>query len=225
METVIFDLLTLSDSNLPAGGYAFSNGLESASHLGLLSSSEHLNAYITTAIHNIAQSELPFIQSCYTTDAIPQNLDDMLLTYDAMITTPTMAQASTVQGRNLLRIMNTLYPSETMDNLQKTLIKHPLPTHHTIVFGCTFHTAGIGLPQAKQIFMYQVLRDQMSAAVRLGIIGPMEAAHIQKQHHPTCEKVLHQTMDIPYTQATRSAPQIDIAQSFHQHLYSRLFQS
>ena len=218
---MLFDLLTLADSNLPAGGYAFSNGLESASHLGLLSSSKHLSDYLSTAIYNVAQSELPFIQS--STDI--NTVHTQLTTYDAMLTAPTLTQASTIQGRNLLRIMNTLYPSDAMTQLQQTLIKNQWPTHHTVVFGTTFHTAGFATLQTKQVYMYQVLRDQVSAAVRLGIIGPMEAAQLQKSHHPTCENAIHQTTDTPYTQATRSAPQIDITQSFHQHLYSRLFQS
>lgn len=220
---MLFDLLTLADSNLPAGGYAFSNGLESASHLGLLSNTEHLSAYLSTVIYNTAQSELPFLQSSNTTD--PDSLHTMLTTYDAMLTTPTMAQASTIQGRNLMRIMNTLYPSDAMSQLRQTLIKNQWPTHHTTVFGTTFHVAGFATLQTKQVYMYQVLRDQVSAAVRLGLIGPMEAAQLQKSHHTTCETAIHQTTDTPYTQATRNAPQIDITQSFHQHLYSRLFQS
>lgn len=222
-DPMLFDLLTLADSNLPAGGYAFSNGLESASHLGLLSNTEHLSAYLSTVIHNTAQSELPFLQSSNTTD--PDNLHTMLTTYDAMLTTPTMAQASTIQGRNLMRIMNTLYPSDAMTQLHQIRIKNQWPTHHTIMFGTTFHIAGFATLQTKQIFMYQVLRDQVSAAVRLGLIGPMEAAQLQKRHHTTCETAIHHTAETPYTHATRNAPQIDITQSFHQHLYSRLFQS
>jgi urease accessory protein len=220
---MLFDLLTLADSNLPVGSYAFSNGLEAASHLGILSSTDHLHDYITTAIYNTAQSELPFIQSCNTTDAA--SLSDILITYDAMLTTQTMAQASAVQGRNLIRIMNTLYPSDAMTQLRQTLLKQTVPAHYTIVYGTTFYVAGFAQIQTQQIFMYQMLRDQISAAVRLGIIGPMEAAQLQKRHHQTCEMAIQQTTDTPYTHATRSAPQIDITQSFHQHLYSRLFQS
>lgn len=220
---MLFDLLTLADSNLPAGGYAFSNGLESASHLGLLSTPQDLNAYLSTVIHNTAQSDLPFIHSSTTTD--PTQLATLLTHYDAMLTSPTMAQASTIQGRNFIRIMNTLYPSNAMTQLRQTCLKNQWPTHHTIIFGTTFHIAGFTTLQTKQIYMYQLLRDQVSAAVRLGLIGPMEAAQLQKSHHATCEMAIHQTLDLPYTQATRSAPQIDITQSFHQHLYSRLFQS
>lgn len=222
---MLFDLLTLSDSNLPAGGYAFSNGLESASHLGLITHSAALQDYLKSVIVNVAQSELPFIQSCYAQDITSEFLDVLLETYDAMITTPTMAQASAIQGRNLLRIMHALYPSNAMTTLRQKWLTSIWPTHHTLIFGATYYTAGFAILQTRQMYLYQVLRDQISTAVRLGIIGPMEAVQTQKNMHSVCEEAIRQTTHLTHENASRNAPQIDIAQSFHQHLYSRLFQS
>ena len=71
----------------------------------------------------------------------------------------------------------------------------------------------------------QILRDQMSAAVRLGVIGPLEAARRQQGLYEYCARILAEGDGIEYTGATRTAPQLDIAQSLHDHLYSRLFQS
>ena len=94
-----------------------------------------------------------------------------------------------------------------------------------MVFGLALKAAGFVQTDAQQLYMFQVLRDQMSAAVRLGIVGPMEATRRQLGLYGHCEELLAEVAGRPYTQATRCAPQLDIAQSVHDDLYSRLFQS
>ncbi|MCY4352431.1 MAG: hypothetical protein OXC45_04905 [Gemmatimonadetes bacterium] len=222
---MLLDLLTLADSNFPTGGYAFSNGLEAAKQMGLLRSSDDLDAYMQTVIHATARSEIPFINACFKGDPLPENLTDMLLTYDAMLTAPAIARGSEVQGRNLLRLMCDLYFSDAMARLHKILLSQPVPAHYTIVFGMTFRIAGLKHRHTCRIFMYQFLRDQISAAVRLGQIGPMEAARLQKRHHKTAIRAMTSVAQTDYTCATRCAPQWDIAQGMHEFLYSRLFQS
>ncbi len=222
---MLFDLLTLADSNFPTGGYAFSNGLEATKQMGLLRSSDDLDAYMQTVIHATARSEIPFINACFAGDAIPADLTDMLLTYDAMLTAPAIARGSEVQGRNLLRLMRDLYFSDAMARLHKSLLSQSVPAHYTIVFGTTFRVAGLKRGHTCRIFMYQFLRDQVSAAVRLGQIGPLEAARLQKRHHKTAIRAMTSVAQADYTRATRCAPQWDIAQGMHGYLYSRLFQS
>ncbi len=222
---MLLDLLTLADSNFPTGGYAFSNGLEAAKQMGLLRSSDDLDAYMQTVIHATARSEIPFINACFKGDPLPENLTDMLLTYDAMLTAPAIARGSEVQGRNLLRLMRDLYFSDAMARLHKILLSQPVPAHYTIVLGMTFRIAGLKHRHTCRIFMYQFLRDQISAAVRLGQIGPMEAARLQKRHHKTAIRAMTSVAQTDYTCATRCAPQWDIAQGMHEFLYSRLFQS
>lgn len=222
---MLFDLLTLADSNFPTGGYAFSNGLEATKQMGLLRSSDDLDAYLQTVIHATARSEIPFINACFAGDAIPADLTDMLLTYDAMLTAPAIARGSEVQGRNLLRLMRDLYFSDAMARLHKSLLSQSVPAHYTIVFGTTFRVAGLKRGHTCRIFMYQFLRDQVSAAVRLGQIGPLEAARLQKRHHKTAIGAISSVAQADYTRATRCAPQWDIAQGMHAYLYSRLFQS
>jgi urease accessory protein len=221
----LYDFLTLADSGLPTGGYAFSSGLEAAKALGLFEGPGALDGYFDTVIWATAHSELPFVASCYSDGDIGEDLKDVVAFYDAMMTAPPMIQASVVLGRNLLRVMMALYPSDRMAGVHRFFVKHALPTHHTLVFGATLSVTGFALLEAKQIFLYQFLRDQISSAVRLGCVGPMEAARVQKAHHQTCVKAVAKTEGMVYTNAVRLAPQWDIAQSFHHHLYSRLFQS
>ncbi len=222
---MLLDLLTLADSNFPTGGYAFSNGLEATKQMGLLRSSDDLDAYLQTVIHATANGEIPFINACFKGDPFPADLTDVLLTYDAMLTAPAIVRGSEVQGRNLLRLMRDLYFSDAMAQLHKILLSQPVPAHYTIVFGTTFRVAGLKRGHTCRIFMYQFLRDQISAAVRLGQIGPLEAARLQKRHHKTTIRAMTSVAQADYTYATRCAPQWDVAQGMHEYLYSRLFQS
>lgn len=214
----LYPLMHLSDSALPAGSYAFSNGLEGAYQLGLLDGSGELEEFVHSALMAAAYGEIPFIHSCYA-EADEGAVAEMLHFYDAMIAAPAMRRASLVLGKNWLRLMAGLYPEVKFANLRRA------HAHYTVVFGLALKAAGFAQADAQQLYMFQVLRDQMSAAVRLGIVGPMEATRRQLGLYVYCEELLAEVAGRPYAQSTRCAPQLDIAQSVHDDLYSRLFQS
>ena len=214
----LYPLMHLADSALPAGGYAFSNGLEGAYQLGLLGASGALEEFVRSALMAAAYGEIPFIHSCYA-ESDEEILTAMLHLYDALIAAPAMRRASLVLGKNWLRLMASLYPEVKFANLRRTY------AHYTVVFGLALKAAGFTQADAQQLYMFQVLRDQMSAAVRLGIVGPMEATRRQLSLYVHCEDLLAEVAGRPYAQAMRCAPQLDIAQSAHDDLYSRLFQS
>ena len=222
----LYELLHLADSALPAGSYAFSSGLEGAYHLGLLQSSAALEEFVQSALETAARSDILFVHSCYAAAAMDyQLLGAMLLFYDAMATAPALRRASNTQGKNWLRLLDDLYPQAGIDKLRRWLLDSGQPTHFAVLFGATLRAAGFAAAEAQQLYLFQLLRDQMSAAVRLGIIGPLEATRRQQGLYGYCSQLLEEVKGLDYTRATRAAPQLDIAQSLHDHLYSRLFQS
>lgn len=214
----LYPLMHLADSALPAGGYAFSNGLEGAHQLGLLAASGALEEFVYSALMAAAYGEIPFIHSCYA-DSDESLLAEMLPFYDALIAAPAMRRASLILGKNWLRLLTGLYPEVQFAPLRRA------HAHYTVVFGLGLQAAGFAQAEAQQLYMFQVLRDQISAAVRLGVLGPMEATRRQLGLYVHCEDLLAQVAGLSYAQATRCAPQLDIAQSVHDDLYSRLFQS
>ncbi len=214
----LYPLLHLADSALPAGGYAFSNGLEGAYQLGLLAASGALEEFVHSALMAAAYGEIPFIHSCYV-EADEAAVAKMAQFYDALLAAPAMRRASLLLGKNWLRLMAGLYPAAKFATLRRA------HAHYTVVFGLALKAAGFAQAAAQQLYMFQVLRDQMSAAVRLGIVGPLEATRQQLGLYAHCEGLLAEVAGRPYAQATRSTPQLDIAQSVHDDLYSRLFQS
>ena len=75
------------------------------------------------------------------------------------------------------------------------------------------------------MYLHLALRDQLSAAIRLGFIGPMAGHLLQHDFYGIFESLLVSADIRPYTEATRCTLLLDVAQIFHDDIYSRLFQN
>jgi urease accessory protein len=217
-------LMQLGDSALPSGGYAFSNGLESAHKSGVVPDAEVFETCLIDQLFQLRMGELPFIHSCYT----PATLDedsfvDLAAYYDAMQLVPAIRRASVVLGRNWLRLMGQFSDSQDVGIYGEWLTQAGLSAHLTPLFGATMRATGLSEEEAKLLFCHQFVRDQVSSAVRLSIVGPMEATRIHRNVLPACDDLMQDT--IPYQEASRWLPRWDIAQCQHDQLYTRLFQN
>ena len=68
-------------------------------------------------------------------------------------------------------------------------------------------------------------RGVSSAAVRLGIIGAYEAQAIQADLAPHIDTIVQRCGALAPHDIAQTAPLLDLFQSTHDRLYSRLFQS
>ena len=75
------------------------------------------------------------------------------------------------------------------------------------------------------IYLHLALRDQISAAIRLGCLGPMEGHRLQHEFYALFDHLLAEAQATDYRTATRSATLLDAAQILHEQVYSRLFQN
>ena len=97
--------------------------------------------------------------------------------------------------------------------------------HLAITFGAVTAAAQISASLAQRAFVFCALRDSLSAATRLGLIGPMEAARMLRQLSGTAEAAVLRWQNRPIDDARQVSPVVEILQGCHVALSSRLFLS
>jgi urease accessory protein len=93
------------------------------------------------------------------------------------------------------------------------------------MFGAIFSALAIPLADTQRAFLFTGLRSTGSAAVRLGLIGGYEAQEIQAALAGDIDEVIRRCGELGPQDIAQTAPLVDLFQSTHDRLYSRLFQS
>jgi urease accessory protein len=216
-------LLHLADSALPTGSFAYSYGLESSLTFGLVRTETEFRAYLYSFLQQAVGFELPFITSA--AHLAEAELASLFTEYDAQLLTPALYQASLTQGKNWLKLLTTFYPKAGLAELGQELAQQQLPAHFVPLFGLSLGKAGFAVADIQATYLHLALRDQLSAAIRLGFIGPMAGHLLQHDFYEIFENLLDAADIRPYTEATRCTLLLDVAQILHDDIYSRLFQN
>ena len=216
-------LLHLADSALPTGSFAYSYGLESSLTFGLVRSETEFRAYLYSFLQQVMSFEIPFATSAASISK--EELPTLLTEYDAQLLTPALHRASLTQGKNWLKLLATFYPEAALAKLGEELAQQHLPGHLVPLFGLSLGRVGFALIDIQATYLHLALRDQLSAAIRLGFIGPMAGHLLQHDFYSVFESLLAAADIRPYTEATRCTVLLDVAQMLHDDIYSRLFQN
>lgn len=219
-------LLHLVDSAIPTGSFAYSYGLESSIALGLVRDDAGLRNYLYAYLQQAGSMELPFLHSCFQLGpAMSTELHLAAAEYDALMLVPALHRASAVQGRTWLKLLASFYPEADLAAIGQWFAAAEVPPHFTLVFALALQRAGYTLADVQSMYLHMLLRDQLSAAIRLGFLGPLEGHRLQHDFYAVFEHILAAHAGKSYQQATRSAFLLDVAQVLHEDLYSKLFQN
>jgi len=219
MPLSTIQLMHLADSALPVGGFAFSNGLEAAVKCGMVATRPELIRYLKTAVQQWMAFEIPFLNSFYEDASV-----EVLNRYDRMMLSPSIRKGSIAQGRGWSRLFKELFP--TLGNSAKArLASEGIPPHWLPLMVLSLKSAGATAGQVRELFIFTQLRDQLSAAVRLGLIGPASAQRIQSDLERSIASDLKIAESKTAAEASRIAPLMDVAQMLQPSLYSKLFQN
>ncbi|MEO7424676.1 MAG: urease accessory UreF family protein [Fibrobacteria bacterium] len=229
-------LMQLADACFPSGGFAFSNGLESLAKLGYIKRMEDFREYLDCHLDQLTAAELPYLNSAYAAAGFPfasvepdalegGDFQNLVREWDAWLFMPSQRRGSLSQGQAWSRAMEETYDMPAIRAIRPWFARRNLPLHYLMVFAATLRAGGLPLRDGQSLLIHMALRDQLGAAVRLGLLGSLQA---QKMHHAFiagAEKHRESREAWTYTRAVRMAQMIEMGQASHPHLYSKLFQN
>jgi urease accessory protein len=163
----------------------------------------------------------------------PGRFDEFDDLCDAFTSNHVANRASRVQGKAFLSavqrtftVASCLSPfKHEAENMGTGGAPVPRFNHFACVFGRALRQLDILQETTARLFFFNHLRGVIAAAVRLNIVGPMEAQSIQNQLAATAEVVLKNCASLTLDDIAQTSPLLDLWQGAQDRLYSRLFQS
>ncbi len=217
-----FLLWQLADSAFPTGGFAHSSGLEAAWQHGEVRNRAELILLVESSLRQLGHGALPFMRTAWEQPLRVAELDGL---FDVFTTNHVANRASRSQGRAFWMASSRSFPSPELESLRGTIEARDFAGHLPPVFGAVTAALGLQLSKAVHLFFFQHLRGLLAGAVRLGIVGPMEAQGLQHRLSTRAQSVALRCSKTPVEEAAQTAPLLDLWQGAQDRLYSRLFQS
>ncbi|MAA68044.1 MAG: hypothetical protein CL915_04605 [Deltaproteobacteria bacterium] len=217
-------VLHLSDSTLPIGAFAYSEGLESAIQLAALRTPEDLSTWWELwRTETFRWQEGPAL--CQLMKAIKR--DDWrrvkVLNQELTALKPAVAlrDGSHILGKRLLTTCADLYPDLPADRLEELL-----PTLNVLTVQATLlATLNVSKDVALASFAFGRLNQSLSAALRLFALGQQAGQVLLQKQLRLIPKTVTEILEDANSPLRSFIPRVDLLQMKHTGLYTRLFRS
>lgn len=235
-------LLQLCSANLPIGGFAFSQGLESAIEEGWITNKTELQNWVSTMmLEAMSNTDLPLLykqrQAIAENDAVTFNCNEQWAC--ATRETSEILMAEKAMGAALLRLLKNLEFDQSAPTLQW------FGSHKKLSFVSSFAMASymfdLSTEMALTGFAWAFVDNQVAAAVKLIPLGQTDGQNLLftlskliptcvEQCIKSCEANSHNSSAnvmqlLDTTNIGQSLAGMSIASSKHEQQYSRLFRS
>ena len=206
----------LIDSALPTGTLSHSGGLESWMQIQGV---ENVAEKIRSLVLQTCAQQLPLLMYVHgnTSDVI--TVDQQM---QALMTNQVAQRASIAQGKALLSVAQKILPDLDLSSIRQRIKEKQIAGHYVVVYGYICGLLGVSAKQCQETFIFTLIRDLFSSAVRLGICGPMQAQRLQ---FVLLQEINTQVQQVCTNGVQHIHPIQEIVHGMHDRLYSRLFAS
>jgi urease accessory protein len=221
-------LMQLADSFFPSGAYTLSHGLESLIQQHQIQQSQDLIPFLQILLHyKIATCDLVALLHAYRGSAV-DNLENIIQADTQLfaqtliaITRKTLQQS----GRALLMVAQSTWQHQQLVTLEHAQALNQFHCLHPIIFGVVGNVAGLSIIDTALAFLHGLMTGILGAAIRLGVLGHLQAQQILLQLASEIKTVYSTAISLDLEQMWSCTPTIDLAQMRHSQLKTRLFAS
>jgi urease accessory protein len=200
-----------ADSAFPSGGFAFSWGLEGLQADGLASTSDDLADIAAEQLrYRWATMDRILLARAHTA-ASADELIEIDIAADVATTSAQLRAGSRRAGRAMIGMAARLgYPGAVAYRAVLTLDERL--GHLAVAQGLVFREAGLDRPAAETLSAWSLVNGLASAAIRLGLIGHVQAQQLMTGLRPVVTELLDRGIDLAAPLSSYT-PLIDIAVS------------
>lgn len=214
--------LQFADSFFPSGSVAFSWGLETLRADGEVVSAEQVAQFLEgQLVHRWASFDAPVLIAAMRANGKFDRLADLDDLVEAMTLATELREGSRRSGASLLKVhasLGTLGAS----GYRQTIAAHKARGHLPVVQGLLWNATGLSEEACRAVSAHTLCTGMVGAALRLGMIGHLDAQKILLQVRP----VLVELLRLPAAQVDELyayTPHAEIAAMRHEVQDSRLF--
>ena len=221
-------LLQLADSFFPSGSYTLSHGLESLVQSGTITAAEEVETFVRLLLCNkVGSTDLVALAHAYW--ASHRHDLPAVAEVDARLFSQTPIEKTRIaqrqSGRALLMVASKTWPHPQLTTLSEQTAAGSLNCLHPVVFAVVAQIAGLDQQSAALAFVHGFVTGLLGAAIRLGVIGHLQAQQIRRaiaeDMAAACQAAAGRSLDDMWS----CTPLIDIAQMQQAKLSRRLFAS
>ena len=223
-STLLLPLLQLASPSLPIGAYTYSQGLESAIEKGTVHNESSARAWISEALHIIADFEAPIVWRLLKAFA---ERDAATVSYwtECFVAARDTAEfrAETIQmGYSLGKLVMDLKIAD--ESLQAILVSQseiPLPT----AFACAAEALAVPHDAALLGMLFSIVENQVLVCVKSVPLGQVSGQKLLLSLHPIVENVAQRAQQLKDDELSNWAPGLSLLSMQHETQYSRVYRS
>lgn len=222
----LFRLIQFTDTSFPVGAFSFSNGLETASHLGLVHDAETLKQYTWSVARQAAFTEGVIALHAYR-HALQNNLPGIINVDKELILFRLNEEGRnmlTRMGKKLAELGLRLYGRDSLfEAWLKEINADQSPGTYPVAQGIAFAIEGMDEKFLFVSHQYGVMNMVLSAALRCVRVSHYDTQQILFELSGRMEELWEHVRHMNFENMNSFVPQMDILASLHEKGKMRMF--
>ena len=224
----LFNLLHLTDSTLPIGGFSHSAGLETYVQLGIVQDVKSAKEFVVEMLtKNLQYNDAAFMSLAY--DAIKNNDVKTFIDLDnecnAVKLPKEIRLASQKMGMRLLKNFAPLISNNFTDDYLNQIKNKTAFEHYCLAFGLYAAIFNLNKKEALIGFYYNAAAGFVTNSVKLIPLGQQDGQMLLYSLQPLINELAEKTLCVDKNLLGLCCAGFDIRSMQHEKLYSRLYMS